>query len=95
MMSSSEIAPAMGSERLKNAAPAVASTSRISSVAYATDDSASEANTARPTALPMAWCGISEVSSGWPRIRWRREAAIGLSTTTHDKRLLRQMQEGQ
>src|SRR5438034_3309362 len=73
MTSSREIAPAMGSDRLKNATPAVASTSRISSVAYATDESASDANTASPTALPMAWWGISAVSSARPNSRLRIE----------------------
>ena len=39
---------------------------RISCVAYAVEESASEEKTARPTALPMAWCGASAVESGRP-----------------------------
>jgi hypothetical protein len=45
---------------------------RISWVAYAVEDSASEAKTARPTVLPMASFSASAVGSGRP-IRKRRQ----------------------
>ena len=46
--------------------PAAAMTPKISCVAYAVDDNASDAKTAKPTALPMVWCGASAVESGLP-----------------------------
>src|SRR5215211_636832 len=41
-------------------------TPRISCVAYAVEDSASDAKTARPTTFPMVWWGASAVDSGRP-----------------------------
>ena len=46
---------------------------RISWVAYAVDDSASEEKTASPTVLPIAWCGASAVGSGRPSSHSRHE----------------------
>ena len=44
---------AIGRDKLSAAVPASISISRISSVAYAVDERASEAKMARPTALPI------------------------------------------
>src|SRR3990172_1661283 len=66
MASRTTIATAMGSARPKAIAPAAARTTRISCVAYAVDDNASEAKTARPTVRPIVWCGASAVCSGRP-----------------------------
>src|SRR5450830_487869 len=60
------MATAIGSANLSAAAPASASASRISSVAYATDESASEENTARATRLLRRWWIAAEVRSGRP-----------------------------
>ena len=48
-------------------APASARIRRISSVAYALDESASEANTARPVARPRRSCISCDVGIGRPR----------------------------
>ena len=47
------MAMAIGRDKLSAAVPASISISRISSVAYAVDERASEAKMARPTALPI------------------------------------------
>ena len=44
----------------------------ISCVAYAVEESASEANTARPMALPMVWWGASAVDKGRPMSQLRK-----------------------
>ena len=56
----------IGNTSEKAAVPASARMIRISWVAYAVDDSASEEKTASPTVLPMVWCGASAVGSGRP-----------------------------
>jgi hypothetical protein len=53
--------------------PAAARITMISCVAYAVEESASEAKTASPTALPMVWCGASAVASGRPMSHVRHE----------------------
>src|SRR5213592_3924370 len=76
MASRATIAMEIGKTWWNAAVPARARTSRISCVAYAVELSASDAKTARPTALPIAWCGASAVGSGRPtshiRHHWRR-----------------------
>ena len=70
---------AMGLAMLSAAVPATTSTRTISSVAYATDDSASEERTARPVTFD---------SRSW----WARCDGIGFPTTkrlTWEKDLLR------
>ena len=64
--SSPTIAADTGSTHESAAVPAMARMIRISCVAYAVDDSASEEKTASPTPLPIAWCGASAVESGRP-----------------------------
>ena len=70
------MATEIGKTLWKASVPATARTSRISCVAYAVELSASDAKTARPTALPIDWCGASAVGSGRPtshmRHHWRR-----------------------
>jgi hypothetical protein len=58
--------------------PAIARMIMISCVAYAVEDSASEENTARPTALPIAWWGASAVDNGRPnsQVRHTRRGAV-------------------
>src|SRR5260370_20479885 len=63
---SAAIAGEMGMDREKNAVPATANTNKISSVAYAVDDSASEAKTASPTSLPTVCRDSSWVARGEP-----------------------------
>jgi hypothetical protein len=46
--------------------PPTAVTIRISSVAYAVDDSASDANTGRAMSLGSRWCSCSVVAMGRP-----------------------------
>src|SRR3954452_18945262 len=46
--------------------PPTATTKRISSVAYAVDEIASEENTASAMVFGMRWCSISVVASGRP-----------------------------
>ena len=46
--------------------PPTATTKRISSVAYAVDEIASDENTARAMVFEMRWCSISVVASGRP-----------------------------
>src|SRR5215207_2202856 len=46
--------------------PPTATTKRISSVAYAVDEMASDENTARAMVFGMRWCSISVVASGRP-----------------------------
>ena len=60
------IAIEIGITKERAAVPAIARMIRISCVAYAVEDSASEEKTARPTALPIAWWGASAVESGRP-----------------------------
>src|SRR5436190_24222752 len=56
-----------------------ATTKRISSVAYAVDDSASDENTARAIVFASRWCSIWVVASGRPtKTRFNTEA------TAHD-----------
>ncbi len=59
--SSTPIAPAIGSVSCRYAVPASARTSRISCVAYATEDSASLENTASATGLLKRWCAASRL----------------------------------
>ncbi|MFL5805857.1 MAG: hypothetical protein ACJ8CR_29485 [Roseiflexaceae bacterium] len=47
-------------------APAATSTTRIASVAYATDESASDEKTASATSLCSRWWCCRSVASGWP-----------------------------
>ena len=55
--SSPEITKAIGVARLRAATPASSSVRRISSVAYATEESASEESTASPVArFSRSWC---------------------------------------
>src|SRR5436190_5196500 len=56
----------IGSEELSAAEPARTRTNRISSVAYATEESGSEANTASAVALPRRSCRCCAVGSGVP-----------------------------
>src|SRR3989442_6020403 len=63
---SAAIANEIGMEREKKAVPATANTNKISSVAYAVEESASEAKTASPTSLPTVCWGISLVARGEP-----------------------------
>src|SRR3989442_15236260 len=77
---SAAIANEMGMEREKKAVPATAKTNKISSVAYAVDESASEAKTASPTSLPTVCRDISWVARGDPsRIRRRENREEGFS----------------
>src|SRR6476619_6495222 len=46
--------------------PPTATTKRISSVAYAVDEMASDENTARAMVFEMRWCSISVVANGRP-----------------------------
>jgi hypothetical protein len=57
---------ASGIEADSAAAPARMRTWSISSVAYAEDDSASDANTARATFFERVWCSTSAVDFGRP-----------------------------
>ena len=57
MISSATMANDSGTDMPSAIAPAAASTASISCVAYAVEDSASDANTARPTILRIACCG--------------------------------------
>src|ERR1035437_1069971 len=61
-----------GIEVLRAAAPAVDSTSSDSCGPYATEERASEENTARPISLPIVWLGASAVASGRPINQWRQ-----------------------
>ncbi len=70
------MAMAMGSERPSAADPARIRTSRISSVAYATEDRASEAKTARALTLESRSWISSAVGRGGPTIRLRTDAAM-------------------
>jgi hypothetical protein len=45
----------------------------ISWVAYAVEESASDAKTAKPIALPIDWWGASAVDKGCPISQWLRE----------------------
>src|SRR2546430_2407805 len=56
----------IGSEKLSAAEPARTRTNRISSVAYATEERGSEANTASAVALPRRSCRCCAVGSGVP-----------------------------
>src|SRR5512135_3885103 len=67
------MATEIGMTKAKAAAPPVARMIRISWVAYAVDDSASEEKTARPIALPIASCGASAVGRGRPKSHVRQE----------------------
>src|SRR5262249_44731127 len=60
---------ATGSEKLSAAAPPSVRTSRISSVAYATDDRGSEANTASATVLFRRSCRACASGIGAPSSR--------------------------
>jgi hypothetical protein len=60
------MAMAMGMEREKLAVPAIAKINNISWVAYAVEERASEANTAKPTFLVIAWWAAAAVSKGRP-----------------------------
>src|SRR5262249_21399466 len=60
---------ATGSEKLSAAAPPSVRTSRISSVAYATDDKGSEANTASATVLFRRSCRACASGIGAPSSR--------------------------
>ena len=66
MTSKPTIANESGTATPKAMAPAAASTASISCVAYAVEDSASDANTARPTILRIAWSDASAVARGSP-----------------------------
>src|SRR5215475_8565010 len=67
---------AIGMARWKAAVPAATSTSKISSVAYATDDSASEEKIANAFVFVRRCCTCSAVRSGLPTMRLRQERAI-------------------
>src|SRR6267143_4950660 len=67
MARSRTITPEIGMEYPSAAAPARLRTSRISSVAYATDDNASEENTASAIGMPSRSPRYRSVSSGVPR----------------------------
>ena len=58
----------MGTESVRAAAPARIRTRRVSSVAYATEESASEEKTARPVALPSRSCLAWARGNRLPRI---------------------------
>src|SRR5689334_6154177 len=73
-------ATAIHGEYAKNAAPPTERVSRISSGAYATGDSASEANTGNAMRLGSSWWCIRSDRKGWPMSsRFSRE--VGLATT--------------
>ena len=61
------MATAIGNARLSAAAPASMRIRRISSVAYATEDSASDAKIARPVRGPSRSCAACAVAMGVPR----------------------------
>ena len=61
------MATAMGSASPSAAPPARTRISRISSVAYATEERASDANTARPVRGPSRSCAACAVGIGVPR----------------------------
>src|SRR6267142_4185826 len=72
-----------GTSRCAAAAPACTSTRRISSVAYATEDSASDENTASATVLDRrSWCACAR-DIGLPTThRFSRLASIVLLETS-------------
>src|SRR6185436_10609594 len=73
------MANAIGNKYPYAIAPAPAMTPRISCVAYAVEESASEAKTANPTTLPIVWWGASAVDKACP-INHERQDRGGLSS---------------
>lgn len=68
-----EIAMAIGTDKPRYAIePVRARITRISSVAYAVEEIASDAKTASPTFLLITWCARVRVSSGRPISRLER-----------------------
>jgi hypothetical protein len=78
MASRRTMAMAMGKAKAKAAVPAKARTTRISWLAYAVEDMASDANTARPTTLPKVSFGASAVDRGRPISHERAERRGGV-----------------
>ena len=56
----------IGKAKLKAAVPAATRMTRVSWVAYAVDERASDEKTAKPIRFPIACCSASAVGSGRP-----------------------------